>query len=85
VWFEKLVMQLLEKEPERRPFNARSVQGVIKEHLEDEFGPEVDQLTQNLPPLEEASLPGTTSWVRVLVGILVIGGVIAAAIFMVKS
>ncbi len=85
VWFEKLIMQLLEKEPERRPFNARAVQGVIKEHLEDEFGPEVDQLTQNLPPLEEASLPGTTSWVRVLVGVLVIGGVIAAAIFMDRS
>ncbi len=82
VWFEKLIMQLLEKDPERRPFNARAVQGQIKDHLEDEFGSDLGHLTQSLPPLEEAALPGGTSWVRIVVGLLVIGGIIAAVILM---
>jgi serine/threonine protein kinase len=32
-WLDRLVMQLLEKEPFKRPFNARAVQGVIRQHL----------------------------------------------------
>jgi serine/threonine protein kinase len=32
-WLEALVLQLLEKEPHRRPFNARAVQGIIRDHL----------------------------------------------------
>jgi serine/threonine protein kinase len=32
-WLEQLVMMLLEKEPLKRPFNARTVQGVIRSHL----------------------------------------------------
>ncbi len=32
-WLEQLVLQLLEKEPYKRPFNARAVQGVIRQHL----------------------------------------------------
>jgi serine/threonine protein kinase len=32
-WLEHLVLQLLEKEPHKRPFNARAVQGVIRSHL----------------------------------------------------
>jgi serine/threonine protein kinase len=32
-WLEHLVMQLLEKEPLKRPFNARAVQGVIRSNL----------------------------------------------------
>lgn len=38
-WLEALVMQLLEKDPRRRPFNARSVQGIIRDRLSEEFGP----------------------------------------------
>ena len=37
-WLEHLVRQLLEKEPNKRPFNARAVQGYLRDHLEDEFG-----------------------------------------------
>lgn len=81
-WLEALIMQLLEKDPERRPFNARAVQGLIKDHLEDEFGPDLSALTQDLPPLEEVGMPSQPSWVKVLVGILLIGGVIAFAILM---
>ncbi|HYO24332.1 MAG TPA: serine/threonine-protein kinase [Lacipirellulaceae bacterium] len=32
-WLEGLVMQLLSKDPHTRPFNARTVQGVIRQHL----------------------------------------------------
>lgn len=32
-WLEQLVLQLLEKEPHRRPFNARAVQGRIRDQL----------------------------------------------------
>jgi serine/threonine protein kinase len=32
-WFEELVLQLLEKEPYKRPFNARAVQGRIRDQL----------------------------------------------------
>jgi len=81
-WFEQLILQLLEKDPERRPFNARAVQGLIKDHLEDEFGPDLGQLTQNLPPLEDVNQPRSNSWVRLLIGILLIGGIVTAAILM---
>ena len=42
-WLEHLVTQLLEKEPHKRPFNARAVQGFLRDHLEDEFGPDYPQ------------------------------------------
>jgi serine/threonine protein kinase len=80
-WLEALVIKLLEKDPERRPFNARAVQGLIKDHLEDEFGPDLSQLTQDLPPLEAVGLPSRSLWKRALVGILLILGVVAFAIF----
>jgi serine/threonine protein kinase len=80
-WLEALVMKLLEKDPERRPFNARAVQGLIKDHLEDEFGLDLSQLTQDLPPLEVVGLPSRSLWKRALVGILLILGVVAFAIF----
>ncbi len=84
-WLEKLVMQLLEKDPERRPFNARAVQGLIKDQLEDEFGPDLDQLTQNLPPLEQAGPPSRTSWFRVVLGILALAALVACAVLMDKE
>lgn len=81
-WLETLIMQLLEKDPERRPFNARAVQGMIKDHLIDEFGPDLSQLTENLPPLE-ADKPQTNNiWVRAAIGLLVLAGIIAGAILL---
>jgi eukaryotic-like serine/threonine-protein kinase len=32
-WLEAIIMKLLEKKPAKRPFNARSVQGYLKDHL----------------------------------------------------
>jgi serine/threonine protein kinase len=37
-WLEALVLQLLQKEPHKRPFNARAVQGLVRDRLEEEFG-----------------------------------------------
>ncbi len=81
-WLEKLVLQLLEKDPEKRPFNARAVQGIIKEHLQDEFGPDLAQLTENLPPLEDVAAEKQPSWWRVALGIFLLGGIIAIAMWM---
>jgi eukaryotic-like serine/threonine-protein kinase len=39
-WLDQLVLQLLHKEPYKRPFSARAVQGLIRDRLEDEFGPD---------------------------------------------
>lgn len=77
-WLEELVMKLLEKKPEKRPFNARAVQGLIKERLYDEFGSELSQLTQDLPPLEETKDEGKLQMQRMVLGLLLIGGLIAA-------
>ncbi len=33
-WLASIVMQLLEKDPQQRPFSARSVEGYLKEHRE---------------------------------------------------
>lgn len=79
-WLEKLVMKLLAKKPEERPFNARAVQGVIKEHLIDEFGPDLDKLTQELPPLEEVGLKPQFNATRLVVGLAVIAAIIAAVV-----
>jgi len=81
-WLEQVVMQLLAKDPEDRPFNARAVQGLIKEHLIDEFGDEAAHLTENLPPLEEHLLPTEPSGARLAIALVVIGGIIALAMFM---
>ncbi|MBX3426140.1 MAG: serine/threonine protein kinase [Pirellulales bacterium] len=77
-WLEQLVMQLLEKDPERRPFNARSVQGAIKDHLTDEFGDDLAQLTQDLPPLED--LQTGPSPLRIALAAAVVAAIVLAAI-----
>ena len=83
-WLEQLVLKLLAKDPELRPFNARAVQGLIKDHLEDEFGSDLSHLTANLPPLEEVSLSGKVNKVRILIGFLLIVGIVAIAIFLAR-
>jgi serine/threonine protein kinase len=50
-WLEKLVLKLLAKSPQERPFNARTVQGILRQHLGDEFGERAQELTANLPRL----------------------------------
>jgi hypothetical protein len=72
----------LQKDPQQRPFNARAVQGLIKDHLIDEYGEDLSQLTQDLPPLEEVRSDDGIHWGRLAIGLLAIGGLIAAAMLM---
>jgi serine/threonine protein kinase len=81
-WLDQLVLKLMEKDPERRPFNARAVQGLIKDHLLDEFGPDLSQLTQNLPPLEEVKPDSQAGWGKIVILVAVIASLIAAAVLM---
>jgi serine/threonine protein kinase len=37
-WLERLALQLLAKQPRERPFNARAVEGILRQHLREEFG-----------------------------------------------
>ncbi len=74
-WLSNMVMQLLEKDPERRPFNARAVQGFLTEKLHDEFGDDADRLTQNLPPLEPDR--PQLHWKRAIAAVAAVGLLIA--------
>jgi serine/threonine protein kinase len=51
-WLETLVLQLLAKSPRERPFNARSVEGMLRQRLRDDFGEGWQEVTKSLPPLE---------------------------------
>ncbi len=83
-WLEKITLQLLEKDPERRPFNARAVQGYLKDHLIEDFGPDLSFLTQDLPPLEEEVTRVGPSNKRVAIVLLLLAALIAAAVFLGK-
>ena len=80
VWLDELVLQTLQKDPNRRPFNARAVQGVITEKLHEEFGDDLKQITQDLPPMEQPRAP--VNWKRALVAVLAIGALIAGAVLL---
>jgi serine/threonine protein kinase len=81
-WLEELIMQLLAKDPRQRPFNARTIQGVLMEHLNAQFGADLDKLTCALPALEENRTP--QRWVGIVVGLGLIGAAIAAGIMLGK-
>ncbi len=81
-WLEELIMQLLLKDPQQRPFNARAVQGILTEHLNDQFGGELDELTRDLPTPEHEHSP--RPWVGVVIGLGLIGAAIAAGILLGK-
>ncbi|TWU30061.1 serine/threonine protein kinase [Bythopirellula polymerisocia] len=83
-WLEKIVLQLLEKDPERRPFNARAVQGNLKDHLIEEFGPDLSHLTRDLPPLEDVQSPESPSSSRIVFVILLLAALVAAAVVLGK-
>ena len=73
-WLEALLQELLQKDPQHRPFNARAVQGRIREHLQAEFGDDLSRLTQNLPPLEEDASRNAAFWRLTLVAAVVVTG-----------
>ncbi len=75
-WLERVVFQLLEKDPENRPFSARAVQGMLKDHLEIEFDPDLKKITENQPSLKGMLPSDGSNKSRILIATLV-----AAAIF----
>jgi len=83
-WLEKLIFQLLEKDPERRPFNARAVQGILKDHLIEEFGPDLSHLTQDLPLLEDDQPNEGPSKQRIAFMLLLLAALVAAAVVLGK-
>jgi serine/threonine protein kinase len=90
-WLEQIIMQLLEKDPEKRPFNARAVQGYLKDHLTDEFGPDLSALTHdkqavpNPPDYPAATEPAAGPDIRGLLLALVLIGMLAAAAVLVAQ
>ena len=56
-WLSKMVMQLLEKDPNKRPFSARAVEGYLIQHLVEQFGEEKSRkLLRELPAMPVASM-----------------------------
>lgn len=80
-WLDQLILQLLEKDPEQRPFNARAVQGLIRDHLEEDFGSDLESLTQPQASRKEEKQLDNNLRVRIYVGIFfAIGAVIVAVL-----
>jgi len=81
-WLEDLIMRLLAKNPEERPFNARAVQGLLNDHLTDEFGDDLAQLTSELPEVEVESRPNYL--LGIVVGVVLIAVAIIAGLLLDK-
>lgn len=65
-WLDELIRKLLAKKPHERPFNARAVEGVLLQHLLDEFGEEEAKKLTKLDALQAASFdegPKPRTWV----------------------
>ena len=66
-WLDDLIRQLLAKRPHERPFNARAVEGVLLEHLVDQFG---EERSKNLVRVDKSHVTvteepssGSRTWV----------------------
>jgi serine/threonine protein kinase len=79
-WLEELIFKLLEKDPEQRPFSARVVQGIVKEHLIAEYGPDLSQFTQYVPAIEEKG-PDGPNMGRLVVALIALAAVVAGVAF----
>ncbi|MEM8864615.1 MAG: serine/threonine-protein kinase [Planctomycetota bacterium] len=84
-WLEELIAQLLAKSPEERPFSARAVEGLLLQHLLDEFGEEAArELTSANRPGRTPQLSGDREkprmWV-ILVTLVAIAVVLAVSAF----
>lgn len=82
-WLDELIRQLLAKRPADRPFNARSVEGVMLQHLLDEFGEEEARKLTRLEPIESAPenvhSGGGRPWVLWLILAAMLAGLVIAA------
>ena len=71
-WLDDMVSQLLIKDPQKRPFSARAVQGYLREHLEDELGDQAASVLRDLPELA-VDVEGPRWWVLAMA----LGGIVA--------
>lgn len=78
-WLIEIVEQLLQKDPERRPFNARHVEGFLKQHREEmrEAGHSVEIPGGSLSLLQ-ADLPVTSETADGVSWLSLAGAVLAA-------
>jgi len=88
VWLEQIALQLLEKDPELRPFNARHVEGYLKQHYAEavergEAPAESAPLAPHVSMQSEPSAQGTdsVSWRALAALLLVVVGVICLEFF----
>lgn len=49
-WLDEVIRKLLAKKPDERPFSARNVEGLLLQHLLDEFGEEEAKKLTRLDP-----------------------------------
>ena len=75
-WLDQLVQQLMAKSASERPFNARAVQGVLRENLFNEFGEEqAKELTKIATPAMVVTEQKPRTWVLwvvlVVIGLLI--------------
>jgi serine/threonine protein kinase len=81
-WLEELIFKLLEKDPEQRPFSARVVQGIVKDHLIAEYGPDLSQFTQYVPVIEEKEKePDGPNMRRLVIALIALAAVVAGIAF----
>lgn len=83
-WFDELIAKLLSKSPNERPFSARAVEGVLLQHLLDEFGEEAarELVAANKPSqvAKGSSVPdGPRIWVLVATLVAIVAILIFAA------
>ncbi|TWT88441.1 Serine/threonine-protein kinase PknH [Pseudobythopirellula maris] len=74
-WLDDLVLHLLAKEPEARPFSARAVEGLMLQHLIDEFGEEgaraLTKLDPNLSAGDDSEERQVRTWPLVVAAIII--------------
>ena len=84
-WLEELIFEMLAKEPRDRPFNARAVQGILRQRLSEDFGDRAKELTRVLPMLPEAKMAPEHSvrmwpfWCAILIAVVGIVGIMVAS------
>ncbi|MEQ8847024.1 serine/threonine-protein kinase [Botrimarina sp.] len=75
-WLDELIRKLLAKRAGDRPFNARAVEGVLLQHLLDEFGEEQARKLTQADPLMRVPVgePPSRGWVLWVVLAAIVGG-----------
>ena len=77
-WLEALIFSMLSKDSSDRPFSARTVQGVLRNHMCEKFGETLQEVTDQWRPVHVPSRPSQANprmWVLWCVLVAVVIGV----------